>query len=80
MLLSSQRDSDGRLVCGGRLCVGHPTHIFADLSGNPQAPFLAALLTAFASSSVFFLLFLRVRWVSQACPVHMASLELLAPR
>ena len=41
---------------------------------------LFLLLTVFASSSVFFLLFFRVRQANQACPVRMASLELLAPR
>lgn len=41
---------------------------------------LFSLLTEFASSSVFSLVFLRERWASQVCPVLMASLELLAPR
>jgi len=47
MVLISQRDPDGRLVCAGHLCVGHPSHIFADFSGIPQAPFLAAYCVCF---------------------------------
>lgn len=66
----------GRLACVGHFGVGHPSHTPADISGNLQLLFLLL----FASSAVSFLLFLRVRWASQACPVPMASLEPLAPR
>lgn len=47
MVLLSQSDPGSRFVCGGHLCVGHPSHIFADLSGIPQAPFLAAHCVCF---------------------------------
>ena len=47
MVLLFQRDPSGRLVYGGHLCAGHPSHVFADLSGNPQAPFLAAHCVCF---------------------------------
>jgi len=72
-------------VRGGHFCVGRLSPVTSDLGILCAGFFFVCFLFFVCSSlclllSVSSLLFLRVRLACQACLVHMASLELLAPR